>query len=182
MTAPARLAPQRGRTLGWTVFAVGTLYAAVSAYWAAGGTAGLNTLGGTLAEMARARDPQLIAIVWVTVVLKLVGAVLGLALTQRWGRRLPRLLLLLGGWTATTILVLYGGILTAAQALIAIGVLPRGDKFDPVAFYWHLLVWDPWFLLWGILLGAATLTFARRRVDPTSPSQRGRRTTADSRH
>lgn len=158
-----RATREQGRWVGWAVFVVGALYAAVSAYWAAGGAVGLDTLGGTLAEQARARNPQLIAIVWLTVVLKLVGAVLGLALVQPWGRRVPRWMLLTASWTATVVLVLYGGLLVVGQALIALGVLPRGEPFDPVAFYWHLFVWDPWFLLWGLLLGAATLRFARRR-------------------
>ncbi|WP_367127687.1 DUF3995 domain-containing protein [Saccharothrix sp. HUAS TT1] len=153
---------RRGRWLGWAVFVVGSLYAAVSAYWAIGGTAGLDTLGGTLAELARARDPRLIAVVWVTVVLKLVGALLGPALVEPWGRRVPRWMLLTASWTATVVLVLYGGVLTVAQALIALGVLPRAGSYDALAFYWHLFVWDPWFLLWGLLLGVATLRFTRR--------------------
>ncbi|MCE6995123.1 DUF3995 domain-containing protein [Saccharothrix sp. S26] len=173
MTRSAQASPRTtkgGRWLGWAVFVVGALYAVVSAYWAVGGTAGLDTLGGALAEMARARDPQLIVIVWSTVVLKLVGAVLGLALVQPWGRRVPRWLLLTASWGATVVLVLYGGVLVVAQSLIAVGVVPRASSFDPVAFYWHLFVWDPWFLLWGVLLGVATLRFARRRQDPGSHS------------
>jgi hypothetical protein len=156
--APTR----RGRGTAWAVFAVGFAYAAVSAYWAMGGTAGLDTLGGTLAELARSRDSQLIAIVWVTVVLKLVGALLGPALVEPWGRRLPRWMLLTASWTAAVILVLYGSVLTVAQALIALGVLPRAENFDALAFYWHLLVWDPWFLLWGVLLVVVILRSTRR--------------------
>jgi hypothetical protein len=37
-------------------------YAAVSFYWAVGGTAGLDTLGGSLEELGRARDPRVVGL------------------------------------------------------------------------------------------------------------------------
>ena len=47
---------------------LGVLYAGVSAYWGAGGTALLDTIGGTLEREGRARAAGLLAIVWITVV------------------------------------------------------------------------------------------------------------------
>ena len=93
---------------GYATFVVGLLYALVSAYWAAGGDTGLDELGGKLAELARARDPLLIGVVWVTAVLKVVAATLGLALVQPWGRRLRRWTLLTASWGATAVMVMWG--------------------------------------------------------------------------
>jgi hypothetical protein len=146
---------------GYGAFAVGLLYALVSAYWAAGGRAGVDTLGGSLAKLARERDPALIAIVWVTAALKLGGAVLGLAVTRQQ-TALPRLLVIVASWGASALLVLYGGILVVVQGLVQLGVLHASETVDWRAFHWHLYLWDPWFLLWGLLLGAATVSFTRR--------------------
>lgn len=144
---------------GYAAFTLGFLYALVSAYWAAGGTIGLNTLSGTIGELARARSPVLIAVVWVVVVLKAAAAVLGLALVRRWGRLVPRWMLLTASWGATTVLVLYGGFQSVGNLLVAVGVLHlQGNA--PVN-YWYLFLWDPWFLVWGLLLGAATWAFLR---------------------
>ncbi|KAA2254459.1 DUF3995 domain-containing protein [Solihabitans fulvus] len=148
---------------GYAAFACGLLYALVSAYWALGGTAGVDTLGGKLEELARARQPGLIAVVWVTVALKLAGGVLGLALVRPWGRRPPRWMVLTAGWGATALLVLYGGVLVGVQALVQAGVIQASSDMDWKAFHWHLFLWDPWFLVWGIFLGLAALGFTRRR-------------------
>jgi Protein of unknown function (DUF3995) len=147
----------RAAWAGYAAFAVGLLYTLVSLYWAIGGTALLDTLGGKLEEMARAREPGLIAIVWVTVVLKLVASLLGLALVQSWGRRLPRWMLRTAAWGATIILVLYGGYLVVGQVLVETGVLDAPAATDWKAFRWHLYLWDPWFLIWGVLLGVAAI-------------------------
>jgi F0F1-type ATP synthase assembly protein I len=32
-------------------------------------------------------------------------------------------------------------------------------------FYDHLYLWEPWFLVWGLLLGMATLNHARHHQD-----------------
>ncbi len=59
-------------------FSVGVVYAAVSAYWGLGGTGLLDTIGGTLEREGRAGNAGLLAVLWVTVMLKLVAAILGL--------------------------------------------------------------------------------------------------------
>ena len=62
-------------------------------------------------------------------------------------------------------LTLYGGVLVAVGALAPTGVL--GEPADPTALRWHVLLRDPWFLLWGLLLVAA---LSRRRLSRGSPS------------
>lgn len=86
----------------------GTLLAAVSLYWAAGGTAGLDTIGGSVEELALVRNPQFVALIWATVLLKILGGVLALALVQLWGQRLPRWMLALPAWGGALLLILYG--------------------------------------------------------------------------
>jgi hypothetical protein len=83
---------------GYVACAWALAFAAVSFYWAAGGTSGADTIGPALTSLALARDPEFIAILWATGVLKVVAALLALALVRPWGRLLPRWLPLLGGW------------------------------------------------------------------------------------
>ena len=80
------------RWVAWAAYAAcvwALMFAAMSFYWAAGGTAGLHTFGNLIRERGLARDPALIAITWVTGVLKVIGGLLGLAFVRPWGRRIP---------------------------------------------------------------------------------------------
>ena len=43
------------------------------------------------------------------------------------------------------------------------GAIDPEGGVDRHALRWHVLVWDPWFLAWGIALGAAGLRRRRRR-------------------
>lgn len=151
---------------GYAAFGVGLLYAVVSAYWAAGGTAGLDTVGGELARSTRAREPVMVAVLWFTVALKLLAALLGPALVRhRW--RLPRRLLLAVSVTAAVVLTAYGALLAGGQALVKTGVVRASAHTDWKAFDWHLFLWDPWFLVWGLLLGlAAYREWLSRRARP----------------
>jgi Protein of unknown function (DUF3995) len=152
---------------GYAAFAWGLVFAAISFYWGLGGDLGLDTLGGTLERLGRARDPAIIAAVWVTGVLKLGGAVLALALVQPWGRRLPRPLLLVLGWGVAAVLTLYGGTLVASEAMVVIG-LARPAQVDWKPLLWHLYLWDMSFLVWGILFALGAWHATRY-----SPSRRG---------
>jgi len=46
-------------------------------------------------------------------------------------------------------LVLYGGVLLVAGAIVLTGVVTPAGPVDRAAMRWHMLVWDSWFLLWG---------------------------------
>jgi hypothetical protein len=93
------------------------------------------------------------------------GGLLGLALARPWGRRtsvpLERTALAADG-----LLMPYGGVLVAVGAVALTGAL--GEPADRNALRWHVLLWDPWFLLWGLLLVVAALS--RRRLSRGSPS------------
>lgn len=163
------------RSAAWSALAVGLLYVAVSAYWALGGTAGLNTIGGELEEMARAIEPLVVVAIWVVVAGKIVGAALAVMLL-RAGSRSWRRLLLVVTWIAGCVLALYGGVLVAGQALVVTGVIQASPDADWTAIYSRLYLWDPWFLLWGLLLLIVAIGATQRgtptAADPAAASRR----------
>lgn len=144
-------------------------HAAVSFYWASGGTAGLSTVGGELEAVGRAASPALAAVVWGVGVAKVLAGLLALALVMSWGRAFPRWTMLAAGWGGAIVLSLYGGVLVAVEALVVGGIVVPSGPVDWFALRWHLFLWDPWFLLWGLLLGGAAWHFTR-------VSRAGRRT------
>lgn len=149
--------------------AVGVLYAAVSAYWGLGGTAWLDTVGGAFQREAHSGSPGLVVVVWLTVLVKLAVAGLGVAAVDR-GRRLSfgrRRRVRLAAWAAAVILSLYGGVLSIVGWLLQLGVIAAAAHANHRALRWHAFLWDPWFLVWGLLL-----VFALSRPPGRSASHR----------
>ena len=166
MNEPAASArPPRTAWAAYAACALALLSAIPSFYWAAGGTIGLDTVGGAIEELARARDPAGVALGISAGALKVAGAVLALALVRPWGRRVPRRLLAGVAGAASVVLTLYGGLLVAVGALVLAGVIRPAGPVDRAALRWHVLLWDPWFLVWGLLLGVATWHYAGRSRD-----------------
>ncbi|MDA8379922.1 MAG: DUF3995 domain-containing protein [Actinomycetota bacterium] len=137
---------------------VGLAYAGISAYWGSGGTWLLATVGASLARPG-GQGPAVVAGVWTAVVLKVVAALLPLVVVRgvpegAWARRASVL-----AWVETVVLVVYGCTWSATEILTeVVGSPPASERR---VYAWHAYLWDPWFLLWG-LLGAAALL--RRRV------------------
>jgi len=96
-------------------------------------------------------------------VLKLAAAILGLVavLRPRWVRPRHRQVARRAAWAGALILVLYGGVLTVVGVLVQSDLVHASANADHKALRWHAYLWDPWFLLWGVLLAAA---LARSRV------------------
>jgi Protein of unknown function (DUF3995) len=162
--APTR----RSRPTAWTAYAacaLALLSAVPSFYWAAGGTIGLDTLGGAIEDLARARDPAGVALGISAGVLKVAGGLLALALVRPWGQLVPRRLLLGVAWVASVVLTTYGGLLVALGALVLAGVIRPAGPVDRMALWWHVLLWDLWFLVWGLLLGVAAWHYGRESRD-----------------
>ena len=180
--APAIARPrdpsQRGpspRGISWPAYGAyvwSLLFAAMSFYWAAGGTIGIDTQAPGIAELARERDPGFVAVLWVTGLLKLLGVPLALALVQPWGRVFPRWMLLTAAWGAGAGMVLWGGLNLCVG--VGVGVLRAAGVVDPPedtsAFWWHLLLWDPWWILGGVLFLMAAWQYRRRTRTPRDPS------------
>ncbi|OLR93914.1 DUF3995 domain-containing protein [Actinokineospora bangkokensis] len=145
----------------WAAFAWAAVFAAVSAYWALGGTVGIDTVGGAIADLVHSGDSAASVLAWVAVLMKVAGMVYALALIQRWGRVFPRWLMLTGGWGATVLLIVYGGAIVVVGALVVTGVIEAAPTTDMYAIRWHLFLWDPYFVIWGVLLGIATAHYAK---------------------
>jgi Protein of unknown function (DUF3995) len=144
-----------GRIPAAAALVVGFLYALVSAYWAGGGTRLLSTVGGTLESAGRARTARVVGLLWVVVVLKVVAAALPLlAVRPNRQQRMARAERSIT-WFVGLILALYGLVLTLTELLVESGVVHAGRGTDHRALAYHAFLWDPWFLVWGLLVLAA---------------------------
>ncbi len=144
---------------------VGLLYAAISAYWGLGGTWLGDTVGGSLEHGARSESAGVLLALWAAVVLKLIAVALPWLVIRRlvkpgWQRTAWRLSL-----TEAGILILYGGVLTTVGLLVQAGAIHASAHPDRRALQWHAYLWDPWFLVWGVLVAIA-LAIARPAVLP----------------
>jgi hypothetical protein len=155
---------RRGTGRNWPAYGACLLaaaYAVVSFYWAFGGTAGIGTLGGRLEELGRQGDPAVVWLAGIAGVLKVAGAVLALALVRPWGRVVPRWLLSGVAWVGAVVLVGYGALNVVVGGLVLGGAVAAPGAVDRGALWWHVLVWDLWFLVWGVLLGVAAWRYGR---------------------
>ncbi|MBA3653622.1 MAG: DUF3995 domain-containing protein [Actinobacteria bacterium] len=139
---------------------VGLGFAAVSAYWLLGGGRLVETLGGDLEKQARVRAAPAVVAMSIVVALKVLAAVLPAVVirsrsSSAWMRRLHVL-----AWIDAAILTVYGLVYTTVGLLVQADVLHSPAGSNEHALAWHTYLWDPWFLVWGLLLLAALL---RRR-------------------
>jgi hypothetical protein len=65
------------------------------------------------------------------------------------------------------VLVLYGGVNVVVGALVLGGVVEVAGGVDRTALWWHVLVWDLWFVVWGVLLGMAAWASQSRVASAT---------------
>ena len=117
-----------------------------------------------MTEPARAREPQFVALLWATGALKAIAGLLALALIRPWGDVLPSWIPLTGTWVAGVGMLLYGGANLAVRALMAVGLLATPESMHSVAARWHLLLWDPWWVLGGALFVIAAWSCSRGRL------------------
>jgi len=167
---PERAAPARPRATGWPAYAAGAwafVFAAMSLYWAAGGLAGLDTQGHAIKQAAIQRTPGFVALLWATGAAKLLGGLLALALARLWGRARRPLLAL--AWAGGVGMAAYGGIPLVVNGLMLAGILRVAGPVDWTAIRWHFVLWDPWWLLGGILFGAAAWSARPSRHGPRPP-------------
>src|SRR5262245_12090853 len=141
--------------------------AAVSLYWTLGGTAMLDTLGGTFERLARDRSAAALALGMAVIAVKVAAGLLALALVRPWGAHLGRGLLLLPSVVGSVILVVYGGAQVLVGGLVLADVITPSEPADEHALRWHVFVWDLWFLLWGVALGIAAWRFAHEDLLPS---------------
>lgn len=123
----------------------------------------MDTVGGSLARLGRQANAGVLAAVWGAAALKLIAAVLPVVAVRglrdrRWDRLAWRL-----AWVAAGVLIAYGAVLTGAGLLVQAGVIHTGAHPDWRALDGHAYLWDPWFLVWGLLIAAALVPAGRRR-------------------
>jgi hypothetical protein len=140
----------------------------MSLYWAVGGMIGGETLGVEIDRLARERDPSFVGGLWAAVALKAVAAGLALALVSSWGRRLPRRLLVVAGGMTGAAITLYAAANFVQHTLMASGAIGTPGALGTQAVSWHLALWDPFWLVGGLLFLAATRAFqVSARTAPT---------------
>jgi hypothetical protein len=80
-------------------------------------------------------------------------------------------------WIEAGILTIYGLVLTVVGLLVQAGVIHASATADHRALAWHAYLWDPWFLIWGLLVAGALLCGRPRRAAthsrPANHSTRG---------
>lgn len=152
--------PARPWSTDWAAYAAGAwalVFAAMSVYWAAGGTVGANTLSGAIKRL-----PGIVALLWGVAAVKALGGLFALALVRPWGRVIPCWLLRTGAWVAGVGLTLYGGLPLVVNGLMLAGALNVPGPVDWTAIRWHVVLWDPWFVVGGVLFVAAARSYQRR--------------------
>jgi len=105
---------------------------------------------------------------WGTDVLALAGIAVALATVQPWGWVAPRRLLLALTGAGAVLLVLRAVLLLVQDVLLLTGVTTVAAHEATLAHRlarWDLLLWSPYFLVWGILWGATAWSYQRRSCD-----------------
>lgn len=152
-----------GTGFAWAAAAVGLPYAAITAYWALGGRWLLSTVGGQFEQLAKSGGAEVELGVWTVAALKVIGSALPVAVGRYWGLGWRARALRVITTVEAAVLVLYGLVLSVVGWAVQAGVVKVGRHPDRRALVWHAFLWDPWFLLWGLLIAAALRCFAYRR-------------------
>ena len=158
----------RPRQLAYAAAAMAVLSALPSVFWTLGSTLLLDTVGGSIEELARARSVAALVLGAAAALAKFGAAVLALALVQPWGRRGPDRLLLAANAVVSVVLITWGGANVLMGSLSLAGVV-TADGLDERALRWHVFVWDLWFLVWGVVLALALAAVRRANRRRRSP-------------
>jgi hypothetical protein len=149
---------------GYAAAVWGFLFAVPSFVWALGVTVGAQTtVSPSLVELAQDRVTWFVVVLWVTGVLKVIGALIGLGLTRRWGIMTGRLLVCCG-WGAAVLLIWHGALFVIQGVLVETGVMAIDPELRSIS-RWYLYLWGPWFVLGGLAFGAAAWAYMRTSAD-----------------
>ncbi len=151
---------------GYAAAVWGFVFAVPSFYWAMGGLAGAaSTISPSLIKLAQEQNPGFLAVLWVTGMLKVVGALLGLALVRRraWGRGMDCLLQLMA-WGAGVLLVWHGALFVGQGLLVQAHIIELAPELLPVS-RWYTYLWGPWFVGGGVTFILAARTHLSTMAD-----------------
>lgn len=132
--------------------AAGLVHAAFSLYWALGGRWLLPTVGEWAVEVTR-EAPVASALLLVAVAAG-KGAVALLPLRGRRGPAGRRRLWRGTWWLAAAVLAGYGAVNSVAAWLVLGGAIRPQGGYERDAMIGHAFLWDPLFMVWGLLLAA----------------------------
>lgn len=147
---------QRAQWAAYAACGWAFLFAALSFFWAAGGRTGLHPLE----QDATSNAFFWIAINLVAGILKVIMGLLALALVRWQAQRRYRKFLLGTVWFLGVGMCLYGGLGLISDVLHVTGII--NDPGSWKWFFWYLVLWDPWWVLGGVLY-VATAWFVRNR-------------------
>jgi len=151
------LGGDRRPTAAFAAAAWAFVFAAMSFYWALGGRLSVGTQAVSIREQID--DPDFIAVLWATGILKVLAGLIALALVRRWDGRTSRRMLLVAAWVTAGILLLYGGLGWIQSLLWEIGVQDIPVSVGARAARWKLIFWDPFWILGGVLFLVAVRQF-----------------------
>lgn len=142
--------------------AVGLLHAGFTLYWAPGGRWLLRTVGAWAVCLADSRPGAAAAVLGVVAVIKIAGSVLPVLVQTRHlsGRRGWRAM----EWVGAGGLIGYGLLNVIVAWAVLSGHLAGAGGYDRSAELGHGALWDPLFLLWGLLLAAGLWTTRASRT------------------
>lgn len=149
----AVLPPRALRLSGYAVALWSLAYMLPHLYWAFGGTFGLSAVVSSAPKLAEWRSINGAA----SVILSL-AALLGIGFVWTWGKRRLRWPVLAIAWAGCSIAIAHGlyGIAARARTVLA---LASGERELDLARHgwllWDLIVFEPWFLIEGLLLAMA---------------------------
>lgn len=157
---PARLRTPSTAPI-WGAFWWSLLFGLVSLYWAAGGTVGISTLAQSIQDAAKDGDDTLLIATLITGMLKIAGGLLALISLRPVGDRRIRAVLLVLLWGIGVLYSLYGLLGLVEKALMAVGVLDVPSGLGEDAVVWYLVLWEPYWILGGVLFLLTALRFGR---------------------
>ncbi|WP_406640799.1 DUF3995 domain-containing protein [Amycolatopsis sp. WGS_07] len=147
---------------GYVAAAWGFLFAIPSFVWATGTTFGArSTVSPSLVKLAEDRVPWFVAVLVVTGLLKLFGAVIGVSLTRPRGRWLSRVTVLCGGGAAI-LLTWHGGLFVVQGVLVKTGAVAVDPALSDLVG-WYLYLWGPWFIAGGLAFAGAVGLYVRQQ-------------------
>jgi len=147
---------------GYTVFIWSLLYMIPHLYWALGGTIGISMLKPSISEL-----PEFKMINWIASVFLTAAGFLGIALIYLRRQLVIRSLLLsitLVGCSLSTSPGIYGIFYRIFQ-VIGVARLTSGpfNTNEQVYVLWDLFLFEPWFMIEGILLGIVGLCYLNEK-------------------
>jgi len=141
----------------YAAFVWALLFALSNVYWGLGGR-----LAVPLADPEVAfGDPAFVVFNWAAVVLKVGLGLLALATVHPWGRVFPRLAMLIVTYAAGGAMLVYGGLGFVLDVLRLLGFLAVPSS-GLTSLRWHVFLWDPWWMLGGVLFLAVARIYQRR--------------------